>query len=165
MGADIALFRPPSLEAGLQAGRGGCVGQLGGVLASWGAPSPCSRHPFTSSTGMSAEEVRMEGGQLLAWPFWAREVLVLGELWPKAALEWGTMPEEGEQGLPRELEGDGQAESSLWSEWVLLQEGDRAEIRGLLAHRDHPSHQTLQGIISQPEGLGALPCGPYLPRM
>lgn len=93
-GADCALFRPPSLGAGLQPARGGCVAELGGALASCGGPSPCSRHPFTSSTGMSAEEVRMEGGQLLAWPFWAREVPALGELpargwgqlWPKASL-------------------------------------------------------------------------------
>lgn len=92
VGADCALFRPPSLEAGLQPARGGCLAQLGGALASWGGPSPCSRHPFTSSTGMSAADVRMEGGQLLAWPFWAKEVLGelpargWGELWPKASL-------------------------------------------------------------------------------
>lgn len=39
---------------------------------------------------------------------------------------------EGGQGLPRELAGDGQAagwasESSLWSDWKLLQEGDREQ--------------------------------------
>lgn len=68
-GADTALFSPPSLGAGLLPGTGGCVAELGGALASRGGPSPCSRHPFTSSTGMSAAEVRMEGGQLLAWPF------------------------------------------------------------------------------------------------
>lgn len=93
-GADSALFIPPSLEAALQPGTGGCVAELGGALASRGGPSPCSRQPFTSSTGMSVAEVRMEGGQLLAWPFCAREMPAVGELpargcvglWPKAAL-------------------------------------------------------------------------------
>lgn len=68
------------------------MAELGAALASWEGPSPCSRHPFTSSTGMSAAEVRMEGGQLLAWPFCAREVLGempargCGGLWAKASL-------------------------------------------------------------------------------
>lgn len=53
------------------------MAELGGALANRGGPSPCSRHPFTSSTGMSTAEVRMEGGQLLAWPFWTREVPAL----------------------------------------------------------------------------------------
>lgn len=68
------------------------------------------------------------------------------------------MLEEGEQGLPRELLGDGEAaaeasESSLWSEWVLLQEGDRAEIRGLFTHTETipETAPTLPGIISQPK--------------
>lgn len=91
------------------------------------------------------------------------------------------MPEEGEQGLPREPLGDEQAaveasESSLWSEWVLLQEGDRAEIRGLFTHRDHPSsctspagyHLPAQGRrdlrycpVPLPPGTGGI----YLPRI
>lgn len=91
------------------------------------------------------------------------------------------MPEEGEQGLPRELLGDREAvaeasESSLWSEWVLLQEGDRAEIRGLFTHRDHPSactnparhHLPAQAMrdsgycpVPLPPGTGGI----YLPRM
>lgn len=84
-GADSALFRLPSLEAGLQLGGGVCLTEAWGALASLEDASPCSRHPFTSSTGMSAAELRMEGGQLLACPFWDREVLALVE---QAALGW-----------------------------------------------------------------------------
>lgn len=86
-GADSALFRPPSLAAGLQPGAGLCLMEAGEALASLEDASPCSRHPFTSSTGMSAVELRMEGGQLLACPFWDRGVLSLLE---QAALGcWG----------------------------------------------------------------------------
>lgn len=77
-GADSALFRPLSPEDGLHVGAGTCLTEAGGALASLEDASPCSRHPFTSSTGMSAEELRMEGGQLLACPFWDGEVLALG---------------------------------------------------------------------------------------
>ena len=84
-GADSALFRAPSLKVGLQLGAGVCLTEAGGALASLEDASPCSRHPFTSSTGMSAAELRMEGGQLLACPFWDGEVLALVE---QAALGW-----------------------------------------------------------------------------
>lgn len=84
-GADSALFRPPNREAGLQLGGGLCLAEAGGALASLEDASPCSRHPFTSSTGMSAAELRMEGGQLLACPFWDGEVLALVE---QAGLGW-----------------------------------------------------------------------------
>ena len=116
-GADSALFRPPTLEPGLQLGGGSCLTAAAGALASGGDASPCCGHPFTSSTGMSAAELRMEGGQLLACPFWDREVLALVEqaalgwwgLWPKASPEGDLVPGEGGQGLPRELAGDGQS--------------------------------------------------------
>lgn len=116
-GADSALFRPPSLGAGLQLGGGLCLTEAGGALASLEDASPCSRHPFTSSTGMSAVELRMEGGQLLACPFWDGEALAVVEqaalgwwgLRPKVSPERDLMLGEGGQGLPRELAGDGQS--------------------------------------------------------
>lgn len=140
-GAESALFMPPSPETGLRLGGEVCLVETGEAEVNRGDASPCSRHPFTSSTGMSATELRMEGGQLLACPFWARLALVLVE---QAALGWweargkgspegDLMPGEGGWGLPMEPAGDGQAasKSSLWSEWVLLQGGDRAKaIRG-----------------------------------
>lgn len=84
-GADSALFRLPSLKSGLQLGEELCLREAAGALASLGDASPCSRHPFTSRTGMSAVELRMEGGQLLACPFWDGEVLGTVE---QAALGW-----------------------------------------------------------------------------
>lgn len=89
-GAESALFRPPSLRVGLQLGEEGCLAEPGGLLARLEASSPCSREPLTSSTGMSAVQVRMEGGQLLACPFWDGQVLALVE---QAALGcWGLRP-------------------------------------------------------------------------
>lgn len=187
-GAESALFMPPSPETGLRLGGEVCLVEAGEAEVSRGDASPCSRHPFTSSTGMSAAELRMEGGQLLACPFWDRLALVLVE---QAALGWwearvkgspegDLMPGEGGWGLPMEPAGDGQAasESSLWSEWVLLQGGDRVKaIRGGLlgwgamhgaAQRPHASPAGCQlpprgGKRSQETGLGYQPRAPSTP--
>lgn len=67
------------------------------------------------------------------------------------------MAEEGEQGLPRELEGDREAaaeasESSLWSEWVLLQEETEHRSGGCSHTETVPATApTLQGTICQPK--------------
>lgn len=83
------------------------------------------------------------------------------------------MPEEGEQGLPRELAVDGEAEaeaseSSLWSEWVLLQEGNRAEIRGCSHTETAPEaaghHLPAQGMRDVGSCPVPLAPGIYLPR-
>lgn len=189
-GAESALFMPPSPETGLRLGGEVCLVEAGEAEVSRGDASPCSRHPFTSSTGMSAVELRMEGGQLLACPFWDRLALVLVE---QAALGWwearvkgspegDLMPGEGGWGLPMEPAGDGQAasESSLWSEWVLLQGGDRVKaIRGgswagvrcteqprdhtpaLLGASSHP--EVGKGLRKQDSGTSPMPLPPPSP--
>lgn len=91
------------------------------------------------------------------------------------------MAEEGEQGLPRELAVDGEAaaeasESSLWSEWVLLQGGRQSRDQELFTQRPPQRlHQPCRAPSPSPRNEGdvgycPVPLAPgtggiYLPRM
>lgn len=132
-GADSVLFRV--LSPGLD-----CTGAGGAVLSPGRGTPPGSKHPLTSSTGTSG---RMEGGQLLAWPF--RERLggtgqaAGGRGRHRASPERDLVPGDDVWGLPMEPGGDGQAAlgSLAWSEWVLLQEEGRREASGGAAGLGH----------------------------